>query len=157
MSVDIFSLNPSFYCLPSIISPFYITFLLLFYFFCINYFSARLPPSPLLTFTVTYFQNIDLFIWPHQVLVAYQVFDHPTRCSMQTLSCGMWDLVHWPGTELTPPALGAWSLSHWTTREVLDSYTVSMILLVVAYDIYQSQHDLAFWLPIYTMQDLWAP
>ena len=39
-------------------------------------------------------------------------------CSMQTLSCGMWDLVPWPGIKPRPPALGAWSLSHWTTREV---------------------------------------
>ena len=37
---------------------------------------------------------------------------------MQTLSCGMWDLVPWPGIEPGPPALGAQSLSHWTTREV---------------------------------------
>ena len=34
------------------------------------------------------------------------------------LSCSMWDLVPWPGTEPGPPALGVWSLSHWTTREV---------------------------------------
>ena len=34
------------------------------------------------------------------------------------LSCGMQDLVPWPGIESGPPALTAWSLSHWTTREV---------------------------------------
>ena len=34
------------------------------------------------------------------------------------LSCGMRDLVPWPGIESGPPALGAQSLSHWTTREV---------------------------------------
>ena len=39
-------------------------------------------------------------------------------CSMQTLSCGMWDLVPRPGIKPRPPALGAWSLRHWTTREV---------------------------------------
>ena len=39
-------------------------------------------------------------------------------CSTGTLSCGMWDLVPWPGIEAGPPALGAWSLSPWTTREV---------------------------------------
>ena len=39
-------------------------------------------------------------------------------CSMQTLSCGMWDLVSWPGIEPGFPALEAWSLSHWTTSEV---------------------------------------
>ena len=34
------------------------------------------------------------------------------------LSCGMWDVVPWPGIEPGLPALGAWSFSHWTTREV---------------------------------------
>ena len=34
-------------------------------------------------------------------------------------SCGVWDLVPWPGIEPRPPALGVWSLSRWTTREVL--------------------------------------
>ena len=39
-------------------------------------------------------------------------------CSMQTLSCGMWDLVPWPGIEPGPPTLEVRNLSHWTTREV---------------------------------------
>ena len=39
-------------------------------------------------------------------------------CSMQTRSCGMWDLVPRPGMEPVLPALGAWSLTHWTIREV---------------------------------------
>ena len=39
-------------------------------------------------------------------------------CGTWTLSCGMWDLVPWPGIEPGPPALGVQSLSHWTTREV---------------------------------------
>ena len=34
------------------------------------------------------------------------------------LSCGMWDLVPWPGIEPRPAALGVQSLSHWTVREV---------------------------------------
>ena len=34
------------------------------------------------------------------------------------LSCGMWDLVPWPGIEPRPPALGVWSLSQRTPREV---------------------------------------
>ena len=37
---------------------------------------------------------------------------------MQTLSCGMHDLISWSGFEPKPSAWGAWSLSHWTTREV---------------------------------------
>ena len=36
----------------------------------------------------------------------------------RTFSCGMWDLVPWPGIEPGPPELATWSLSHWTTREV---------------------------------------
>ena len=36
----------------------------------------------------------------------------------EIVSCGMWDLVPWPGIEPRPPALEAQSLSHWTTREV---------------------------------------
>ena len=49
----------------------------------------------------------------HQVLVvAHEIF-----------SCGIWDLVPWPGTEPGPPALGVRSLSHWT-REVLTSASV---------------------------------
>ena len=34
------------------------------------------------------------------------------------LSCGMQDLVPWPGIEPGPPVLGLWSLRHWTTREI---------------------------------------
>ena len=33
------------------------------------------------------------------------------------LSCSMWDLIHCPGIEPGPPALGTQSLSHWTTRK----------------------------------------
>ena len=40
------------------------------------------------------------------------------RCSMQTLSCGMWNLVPRLGIEPGPHALGACSLSHGTIREV---------------------------------------
>ena len=62
----------------------------------------------------TYF-TIYLFIWLCQVLVmASRIFS----CIMQTLSCGLWDLVPWPGIRPGSPALGAQSLNHWTTREV---------------------------------------
>ena len=36
-------------------------------------------------------------------------------------SCGLWDLVPWPGIEPRPPTLRAWSLSPWTTRGVPES------------------------------------
>ena len=36
----------------------------------------------------------------------------------RTFSCGMWDLIPWPGIKPGAPALGAWTCSHWTSREV---------------------------------------
>ena len=48
------------------------------------------------------------------LVAACEVFS----CDMQILSCGMWDLVPWPGIKPRTPAMGAESLSHWTTREV---------------------------------------
>ena len=68
-----------------------------------------------------------LFIWLLQVLVAAQ----------EPFSCGMWDLVPWPGMEAGSPALGTQSLTHWTTGEVpgctiLDqpfSYTLNCLFL----------------------------
>ena len=63
---------------------------------------------------LSFFKNfIYVFIWLPWV---HGIFD--LHYSMRTLSCGMWDLVLWPGIEPHPPALGAWSVSHWTTREV---------------------------------------
>ena len=46
--------------------------------------------------------------------VACRIFS----CNMQTLSCGMWDLIPWPEIEPRSPALGAQSLSPWTSRAV---------------------------------------
>ena len=61
-----------------------------------------------------------IFIWIHWVLaVAWAIFD--LNYGMQTLNCGLGDLVFWPGIKLKPPQtqiLGAQSLSHWTSREV---------------------------------------
>jgi len=58
---------------------------------------------------------VYLFMWLHQVLVvACGIF----TCSVQTLSCGMWDLVPQPGIEPGPPPFGAQSPSHWPTRKV---------------------------------------
>ena len=66
--------------------------------------------------------NIYLFIWLHQVLiVAHRIFIVAGRIfnfNRPTLSCGIWDLVPWPGIEPGSPALGVQSLSHWSTREV---------------------------------------
>ena len=63
-----------------------------------------------------FFVFIHLFIYlaVPVLVVACGIFS----CGMQSLSCGMWDLVLWPGIKPGPPAFRAWSLSHWTTREV---------------------------------------
>ena len=52
---------------------------------------------------------IYLFIWLLQVLVAaHRIFDLPAvahgvfSCSVQTLSCAMWDRVPWPGIKPSP-------------------------------------------------------
>ena len=58
---------------------------------------------------------IHLFIWLHRVFVAAcGIFVVACRI----FSCGMWDLVPWPGIKPGPPALGGRSLNCWTTREV---------------------------------------
>ena len=54
-------------------------------------------------------------MWLLWVFTAVCVF---FRCSMQILSCSMWDLVPWPRIQLGPLHWGMWSLSQWTTREV---------------------------------------
>ena len=49
-----------------------------------------------------------LFIWTCWVSVA----------AWGIFSCGMWDLVPWPGLNPGRPHSQVWSLSYWTTREV---------------------------------------
>ena len=53
------------------------------------------------------FFYIYLFTWLHWVLVA----------ACRIFSCGMWDLVPWPGIKPGSPALMQ-RLSHWTIKEV---------------------------------------
>ena len=48
---------------------------------------------------------------------------------MQTLSCGMWDLVPWPAIKPSPPALEVWRLSHWTTGKSSEHCLVPSIVL----------------------------
>ena len=65
----------------------------------------------------SFFKNtyMYVFIWLLQALVAaHRIFSF----GMWTLSCGMWDLVPWPGIQPGPPALRVLSLSHGTTREI---------------------------------------
>ena len=56
-------------------------------------------------------------IWPNPVLlVAHGILDR--HCSMRTLSCGMCDLVPWPGIQPRLPAMGSWRLSLWAIGKV---------------------------------------
>ena len=50
-------------------------------------------------------KNTYLFIWLCQLLVT----------ASRIFSCGIWDLVPWPGIKPRPPVFGVGSLSHWTT------------------------------------------
>ena len=66
-------------------------------------------------------------------------------CSTRALSCGMQDLVSWPGMEMEPGslALGLWSLGHWTTRE-FPAYLLliwSQIWWIQSTEAYQLQHQ----------------
>ena len=61
--------------------------------------------------------------------MAFHLF--PFNLAAPGLSCGMWDLVPWPGTELGLPALVAWGLSHWTTREVPSPFFFTWLLQIV--------------------------
>ena len=57
------------------------------------------------------------FIWLRRVPgTGRGILDSPRGA--QTRSCGVWDLVLWPGIEPGLSALGVWNLSHWTTRAV---------------------------------------
>ena len=58
-----------------------------------------------------------IFIYLHWILVV----------ACRIFSCGMQDLVPWPGMEPKPPALEVWSLRHWTNREVLWAITSACI------------------------------
>ena len=69
---------------------------------------------------------IYLFIWLHQVFIeAHWIFI--MACGL--FSCGIWDLILWPGIEPGPLALGAQRLSHWTTGEVPTVKTISFFLI----------------------------
>ena len=64
-----------------------------------------------------------LFIWLCRIFVAacgtFKLWQAGFFLfGMQTLSCGIWDLVPWTGFIPGSPALQAWSVNHWTTREV---------------------------------------
>ena len=65
-----------------------------------------------------------LFIWLCWIFVAacgtLNCGKQDSFClfGMQTLSCGIWDLVPWTGFKPGSPALQAWSVNHWPTREV---------------------------------------
>ena len=62
-----------------------------------------------------------IFVWLCWVLVVV----------CEIFSCGMWDLVPWPGIEPRPPALGAWSLRYCTS--VLKSLTLHFMISLLIY------------------------
>ena len=91
----------------------------------------------------TYFFWLLFFLYIHFVylcgcatslifIAACRIFSY----GKQTFSCGMWDLVPWPGIEPRAPTLEALRLSLWTTREVpllntlASSYQESLMVYV---------------------------
>ena len=61
--------------------------------------------APLMPLFLSLFHfNIKFFIWLCQ---GFAVVRGIFSCSMQTFTCGMWDLAPWPGME---PALLAWGV-----------------------------------------------
>ena len=60
------------------------------------------------------FNLLYLFIFKYVFISLFQILVVACRI----FSCGMWDLVPWPGIEHRPPVLGMCSFNHWTTREV---------------------------------------
>ena len=82
------------------------------------------------------------FIWLCWVLVVVQRL---FSCSMWNLSCGMWDLVPWPGIEPGPPALGGQSPNHWTKRDVA-GHTFQSTLLQVSEWIFLNLEASILWI-----------
>ena len=70
-------------------------------------------------------------------------------CDISAVSCGIWDIVPWPGIKPRSPALGVWSLSHQTTREASCSllgwglYLVD--LTVLPFYLYKKKYFLGTW------------
>ena len=74
------------------------------------------------------------FIWLHWILVeTLRILN--LCCSMWTLSCGMWDLIPWPGIKLRPLAMRVLSLNHWTTREVPMYFVCVLFILFLFFKI----------------------
>ena len=73
-------------------------------------FLSPLPdPEPMLSYCASLFFSPDLFIY-YLCGSAPSWYQH-----VGSLSCGIQDLVPWPGIEPRSHALGAQSLRHWTT------------------------------------------
>ena len=89
-------------------------------FFCVQFESVKLSCSiPMLLMSL----NIRLSVCAGSCCGAQDLWPllwyvGSFWCGMWTVSCGMWDLVPWPGTEPWPPAYTMWKLNHWVTREI---------------------------------------
>ena len=61
------------------------------------------------------------YTWSSVFVAAWGTFSCGIRTlsyNMWALSCGVWNLVPWPGIKPSPPGLGAWGVTHWNTRKV---------------------------------------
>ena len=78
--------------------------------------NSRSPPKLMSIESVIPSSHLILcrpLLLPPSIFPSIRVFSNDLLIEAGKLSCGMWDLVPWPGR-----ALGAWTLSHWTSREV---------------------------------------
>ena len=83
-------------------------------------------------------QGLQSSLWHAGYLVApCRMHGSLFSCSMQTLSCSMWDLAPWPGIGPGPRALGMWSLSHWTTTASYDPLMFQMRKLKLRNEVIQ--------------------
>ena len=55
-----------------------------------------------------------IYLAVRDLVAAWRIFG----CCIQTLNCGMWDLVPHARIKPRPSAFGAWSPRHWTARDV---------------------------------------
>ena len=90
--------------------------------FAVSYFMCNLfLNTGIYGCTLNFYSHILQFLF---FLILIYLFIYLFGCAGSQLrhagsfSCGMWDLVPWPGIKTGPPALGVRHLNHWTTREV---------------------------------------
>ena len=114
-----------------------------------HYLSILWPLEPFKK-SIYWFGCAGSLVW-HEGSSIFVVVSRFFSCSLKTLSCGIWDLVPWPGIKPRPPTLQGWNLSHWTTRESpwlthFNSHNNSMRQTLLASPLYQRRNrDPARW------------